>query len=83
MKQKGQTLKLTKKLTKDGDLYEIDPVDQPGAPIVGRGYTPLEALVFFLCRNPQFNLTFVDETGEFIDENGIWHDGWNNKQERD
>ena len=44
------------KLTKDNNIYTADPIDQPGAPMVGRGHTPLEAIVFCICQNEDMNI---------------------------
>ncbi len=68
------------RLTKEGKVYLADPIDQPGSPIVGYGDTPLEALVFLLCQNEKFNVKFIDETGEVLDANGVFPNGWNSRR---
>lgn len=62
-------------------LYMVDPIDQPGSPMVGYGDTPLEALVFFLCQNEEVNIEFIDETGEVLNKDGVFEDGWNSRRE--
>ncbi len=69
------------KLTKEDDLYIVNPIDQPGSPIVGYGDTPLEALIFFICGNEEINIEFIDETHEVISERGVFEGGWNSRQQ--
>lgn len=48
-----------------GDFhYEANPIDQPGSPIVGRGKTPLKALIQLLEYNEKFRIEVIDQTGE-------------------
>ncbi len=71
------------KLTKSDGVYTVTPIDQCGSPVLGRGDTPLEALVFFICENEKVNLTLIDETNEVLNEHGAFPDGWNARtQER-
>lgn len=46
--------------------FEVDPVDLPGSPKIGRGRTMLEALgSFLICYQDALNLTIeVDETAK-------------------
>ena len=69
------------RLTKSDGVYMVDPIDQPGSPVVGYGDTPLEALVFFLCGNEDMNMTLIDETGEVLNKEGVFENGWNSRQE--
>jgi hypothetical protein len=69
------------KLTKDNGVYTVDPIDQPGSPVVGRGDTPLEALVFFICGNEEVNLEFIDDTKEVLNEKGVFPNGYNSRQQ--
>ena len=69
------------KLTKEDGRYMVNPIDQCGSPIVGYGDTPLEALVFFICQNEEFNVHFIDDTGEVLDENGAFPNGWNYRRD--
>lgn len=75
-------LKQRIKLIKDGDLFIADPIDQPGSPIVGKGDTPLEALVFLICQNKKINIKLIDETNEVLNEEGVFEGGWNSRQKR-
>lgn len=69
------------KLTKHGDVYMADFVNQPGSPSIGRGDTPLEAIVFLLCQNKEIDIEFIDETGEVLDEKGAFPNGYNYRKD--
>jgi len=65
------------RLTKEDGVYIADPIGQPGSPVVGRGDTPLEALVFLICGNEEFNVELIDETEEVLNKDGVFPDGYN------
>jgi len=69
------------KLTKDGDIYIADFINQPGSPIIGRGDTPLEAIVFLICGNEEINIELIDETGEVLNEKEAFPGGYNARQQ--
>lgn len=77
MKKQKLRIKLTKE---EHGTYMVDPIDQPGSPVVGRGYTPLEALVFFICGNEEVNIELIDETEEVLNKDGVFENGWNAKR---
>jgi hypothetical protein len=68
-------------LTKDGDLYKADFVNQPGSPSIGLGDTPLEAIVFLLCENEEIDIEFIDETNEVLNEKGAFPNGYNARRQ--
>jgi hypothetical protein len=77
MKKKTQDVRV--ELTKEDGVYTVSPIDRCGSPTVGRGDTPLEALLFFVCQYDHFNIKFIDKTGEVLDENGVFPNGFNSR----
>ena len=69
------------KLTKEGDVYIADFVNQPGSPNCGRGDTPLEAIVFLLCENEEIDIELIDETKEVLNEQGAFPNGYNYRRD--
>ena len=69
------------KLTKERDIYIADFINQSGSPIIGRGDTPLEAIVFLLCENEEIDIEFIDETNEVLNEKGAFPNGYNARRQ--
>ena len=81
LKRERQRVRLYKEKGRKGTepYYVCDPIDQPGSPIVGRGDTPLEAILFLICQNEGINIEFIDDTHEVLDKNGVFPNGFNSR----
>lgn len=62
MRQKVEIIKHRRRDCSYQQRYEADPVGQPGSPVVGRGKTPLIALINLLAANDEFNIDVEDKT---------------------
>lgn len=50
------------------NCYEADPIYQCGSPVVGRGRTPLQAVINLFRCSDKFDFEIVDGTGEALED---------------